>query len=119
MNLKLLCSKHKATWIFTSATLSVAERFDHFVKHLGLGDIQSQHWESPFEFAKQSLFYHPKGLPKPDDANFIPAIIEFVIPVLQASRGRAFFLFTSHRALKQAADLLEHRIELPLTYSRQ
>ncbi len=111
---KAFMHKHKATWIFTSATLSVAERFDHFVTHLGLGDIQSQHWESPFEFAKQSLFYHPKGLPKPDDANFIPAIIEFVIPVLEASGGRAFFLFTSHRALKQAADLLARRIEYPL-----
>ncbi len=105
---------HPATWIFTSATLSVAERFEHFAQNLGLDDISSRRWESPFDFAKQSLFYHPKGLPKPDDPNFIPAIIEFVIPVIEASRGRAFFLFTSHRALKQAAELLEHRINYPL-----
>lgn len=106
--------KHPATWIFTSATLSVAENFDHFAQSLGLGDINSQHWPSPFDFGKQSLFYHPKGLPKPDDPQFIPAIIEFVIPVIEASRGRTFFLFTSHRALKQAADLLEVRINFPL-----
>jgi ATP-dependent DNA helicase DinG len=105
---------HKATWIFTSATLSVAEQFDHFAQNLGLGGISSRHWESPFDFASQSLFYHPKGLPKPDDPNFIPAIIEFCIPVIEASRGRAFFLFTSHRALKQAAQLLEHRLDYPL-----
>ncbi len=106
--------QHNATWIFTSATLSVADKFDHFANNLGLGEIQSEQWDSPFDYPKQSLFYHPKGLPKPDDSGFIPAIVEFVIPVLEASRGRAFFLFTSHRALKQAADLLEYRINYPL-----
>jgi len=106
--------QHKATWIFTSATLSVADKFDHFTKSLGLGEIQSHQWGSPFDYANHSLFYHPKGLPKPDDADFIPAIVEFVIPVLEASGGRAFFLFTSHRALKQAAGLLEYRINYPL-----
>jgi ATP-dependent DNA helicase DinG len=106
--------QHKATWIFTSATLSVADKFDHFANNLGLADTLGKQWGSPFDFANHSLFYHPKGLPKPDDPNFIPAIVEFVIPVLEASRGRAFFLFTSHRALKQAAELLENRIAFPL-----
>jgi ATP-dependent DNA helicase DinG len=111
---KYFMQRHNATWIFTSATLSVGQRFDHFANNLGLGDINGHHWESPFNYPEQSLFYHPKGLPKPDDPDFIPNIVEFVIPVLEASRGRAFFLFTSHRALKQAAELLEHRINYPL-----
>ena len=34
--------------------------------------------------------------------------------MLEASRGRAFLLFTSHRALREAADLLEPRISYPL-----
>ena len=106
--------QHKATWIFTSATLSVADKFDHFANNLGLADTLGKQWGSPFDYANHSLFYHPKGLPKPDDANFIPAIVEFVIPVLEASKGRAFFLFTSHRALKQAAELLKYRINYPL-----
>jgi ATP-dependent DNA helicase DinG len=111
---KLFMQEHKATWIFTSATLSVADKFDHFAKNLGLDDVLGKQWDSPFDYTNQSLFYHPKGLPKPDDVNFIPDIIEFVIPVLEASQGRAFFLFTSHRALKQAAALLEYRIKYPL-----
>jgi len=41
-------------------------------------------------------------------------IVDFVVPVLQASRGRAFFLFTSHRALKEAAELLADKIPYPL-----
>lgn len=105
--------QHPATWIFTSATLSVANKFDHFAKGLGI-EADSNSWGSPFDYAKQSLFYHPRGLPQPTDVDFTAKIIEFALPVLEASRGRAFFLFTSHRALKQAADLLQGKIAYPL-----
>ena len=105
---------HQACWIFTSATLSVANSFAHFADNLGLAGALSESWESPFDYASQSLFYHPKGLPKPDSADFIPRIIQFALPVLQASQGRAFFLFTSHRALKQAAELLKNQLDYPL-----
>jgi ATP-dependent DNA helicase DinG len=104
----------KAVWIFTSATLSVAQRFDHFAKGLGVVDAENARWDSPFDYASQSLFYHPKGLPKPENPDFTASIIDFVVPVLQASRGRAFFLFTSHRALKEAAELLADRVPYPL-----
>ena len=106
--------QHQATWIFTSATLSVANKFDHFSRNLGLSQADSQSWESPFDYANQSLFYHPKGLPKPTDPDFTEIIIDFALPVLEASQGRAFFLFTSHRALKQAETLLKQKIKYPL-----
>jgi ATP-dependent DNA helicase DinG len=106
--------QHQAAWIFTSATLSVGNKFDHFANNLGLSNATSKSWGSPFDYAHQSLFYHPKGLPQPNDPEFIHTIVEFVVPVLQASNGRAFFLFTSHRALKQAAELLENKIDFPL-----
>jgi ATP-dependent DNA helicase DinG len=104
----------KAVWIFTSATLSVAQRFTHFAGGLGIADAENARWDSPFDYASQSLFYHPKGLPKPDNPDFTSTILDFVVPVLQASRGRAFFLFTSHRALKEAAELLADRVPYPL-----
>ena len=110
----MFMQQHKASWIFTSATLSVANNFTHFSKGLGLQDTESKSWESPFDFATQSLFYHPKGLPKPTESDFTEKIVEFALPVLKASKGRAFFLFTSHRALKIAAQLLEDKIEYPL-----
>lgn len=106
--------QHQATWIFTSATLSVANKFDHFANNLGLGNAASESWGSPFDYASQSLFYHPKGLPKPDAPDFIPLIVDFALPVLLASKGRAFFLFTSHRALNHAAELLEKKLDYPL-----
>lgn len=106
--------RHQAVWIFTSATLSVAHKFDHFSNNLGLVDAASASWGSPFDYANQSLFYHPKGLPQPNDPEFIPLIMNFALPVLQASKGRAFFLFTSHRALKQAETLLKDKLDYPL-----
>ncbi|MGZ8227284.1 MAG: ATP-dependent DNA helicase [Methylococcaceae bacterium] len=111
---RLFMQQHKATWVFTSATLSVGNKFDHFANNLGLGNAASATWGSPFDYANQSLFYHPKGLPQPTDPDFIPMIIDFALPVLQASKGRAFFLFTSHRALQQAAALLKDKLAYPL-----
>ena len=106
--------QHQAAWIFTSATLSIANKFNYFANNLGLNNTLSKSWGSPFDYPNQSLFYHPKGLPQPNDPNFIPLIVEFALPVLQASQGRAFFLFTSHRALNEAAELLAKKIKYPL-----
>ncbi len=111
---RFFMQQHKAAWIFTSATLSVANNFNHFANGLGLSNAASQSWGSPFDYANQSLFYHPKGLPQPNDPNFTALIVDFAVPVLEASQGRAFFLFTSHRVLKEAAELLENKIPYPL-----
>ncbi len=104
----------KSQWIFTSATLSVADSFEHFKNNLGLKNVTSFKWDSPFNYPEQALFYHPKGLPQPNDKDAINKIVEFVLPVLEASQGRAFFLFTSYRALNLAAELLADKIEYPL-----
>lgn len=103
-----------ASWIFTSATLSVADDFNYFSEGLGLTETNNQRWESPFDFQNQSLFYHPKGLPHPKEPHYTEKIIEFALPVIEASQGRTFFLFTSHKALNIAAKILDDRIEYPL-----
>ncbi|MGR9105702.1 MAG: ATP-dependent DNA helicase [Gammaproteobacteria bacterium] len=107
-------AQRRATWIFTSATLTVSGRFDHFKSALGLENAREGTWASPFDFATQALFYHPKNLPDPASLDYGRAVVEIAIPVLKASRGRAFFLFTSHRALLEAANILEDRLAFPL-----
>ena len=106
--------RYSATWVFTSATLSVANNFQHFSASLGLYDARTASWDSPFDYPKQALFYHPRGLPAPNDPGFTDKIVDYVLPVLKASRGRAFFLFTSHRALQRAAHILERKLDYPL-----
>ncbi len=96
----------EATWVFTSATLSVNNKFDFFTQRLGLEDADNGMWDSPFDYVQQSLMYVPEGLPEPREHNYTEVMIEKIIPVLEASDGRAFILFTSHRALREAASQL-------------
>jgi ATP-dependent DNA helicase DinG len=108
------CEQLDAAWIFTSATLSVNGGFDHFVRLLGLQDADTLNLDSPFDYENHALLWLPKDLPEPREHSFVPALLEQVRPALKASRGRAFILFTSHRALKQAAELLRDTIDHPL-----
>lgn len=104
---------HKA-WVFTSATLAVQEDFKHFQSQLGLESAETRLWGSPFDFPRQSLLYLPEGLPPPAAPEYTERVVQAALPVLEASVGRAFFLFTSHRALRSAAELLAGRIAYPL-----
>jgi len=106
---------HPRAWIFTSATLAVGEDFTHFTRELGIPAAQTARWTSPFDFARQALLYLPKGLPAdPNAAGFTEAVVEAALPVLRASGGRAFLLFTTLRALRKAHELLQGRIAFPL-----
>jgi ATP-dependent DNA helicase DinG len=104
--LQALRSATDAAWIHTSATLAVAGNFDHFTRQLGLADPVTLDLGSPFDYAHQALCYLPQALPEPAARDYTARVIDAVRPVLEASNGRAFLLFTSHRALRLAADLL-------------
>jgi ATP-dependent DNA helicase DinG len=101
-------------WIFTSATLSVDHRFDHFSRRLGLSDTASRQFDSPFNFEQQALMYLPKGLPDPNNPGYTDSVVQIAKQVLQASAGRAFLLFTSHRAMRLAEQALRGVIAFPL-----
>ncbi len=109
-----LRARRPAAWIFTSATLTVAGRFDHLAQRLGLREPRTLRLDSPFDYARQALCYLPAGLPDPAARDYTERLLEAVLPVLAASRGRAFLLFTSHRALRQAAEWLPPRMPWPL-----
>ncbi len=104
--LRTLREQSNASWIFTSATLSVAGEFQHFARQLGLDDPVAMSLPSPFDFERQTLAYVPKGLPDPNDPGYTERVVAAARPVLEAARGRTFMLFTSHRALRRAAELL-------------
>jgi len=104
--LQALRSAADAAWIHTSATLAVAGHFDHFTRQMGLVDPVTLDLGSPFDYAHQALCWLPRGLPEPAARDYTQRLIDTVRPVLEMSKGRAFLLFTSHRALRLAADLL-------------
>jgi ATP-dependent DNA helicase DinG len=106
---------HPRAWIFTSATLAVGEEFGHFTRELGLEQAAVRRWASPFDFARQALLYLPRGLPAdPNDPGYTDAVLDAAAPVLEASGGRAFLLFTTLRALRRAHERLRGLLPFPL-----
>ena len=99
----------RAAWVFTSATLSVSEDFAHFTSRLGLNDAETLAIPSPFDFESQALLYLPSQLPDPAAQTHTNAVVDVAVPLIEASAGGAFVLFTSHRALQRAAQLLRDR----------
>jgi len=96
-------------WLFTSATLSVGGSFEHFRRQLGLDEADSRGWDSPFDFPQQALCFLPPGMPDPRHPRYTERVCELAESLLDASGGRAFLLFTSHRALQTAAAWLAER----------
>jgi ATP-dependent DNA helicase DinG len=103
-----------AAWVFTSATLSVAGDFGHFTRALGLEEARSLALDSPFDYERHALLWLPSLGVEPRDPTYIESLTKQLVPVLQASQGRAFLLFTSHRALKAAAEHLAGAVDFPL-----
>jgi len=106
-------------WIFTSATLAVKSDFSHYLERMGLQDAKTGYWESPFNYQEQALFYVPAEMPDPNSPSYTASVVAAVLPVLQASGGRAFVLSTSLRAMREIHALLkeefiENGIESPL-----
>jgi ATP-dependent DNA helicase DinG len=95
-----------ASWVFTSATLAVSGQFGHIATRLGLDDPITLLQPSPFDWNTQALCYLPPTLPEPMSRGYSAAVVDALLPVLHASGGRAFVLFASHRALREAADAL-------------
>lgn len=108
-----------ASWIFTSATLAVGGDFSHFRHQLGLEETEELQVDSPFDYRHNALLYLPRELPEPQAPDYTARLVEKVLPVLEASRGRAFLLFTSYRALHQAERLLQDRLAYPLLVQGQ
>ena len=108
-DIRALRQSFAGTWVLTSATLAIDGHFDDFIAQMGLQDLplQQQVFASPFDYGRQSLLYVPRGLPQPNDAHYYAALWPEIRRLLDLSQGRAFLLFTSHRALREAEKALQ------------
>jgi ATP-dependent DNA helicase DinG len=111
-------------WIFTSATLALAGDFGHYREQMGLHDARTACWGSPFDYASHALLYVPRDLPDPNSEEHTRAVVAAALPVIQASGGSAFLLFTTLRAMRFAHRLLREEflragLELPLMLQGQ
>ena len=94
-------------WIFTSATLAVKQDFSLYQSEMGLLKAKTACWDSPFNYAEQALLYVPQNLPEPNTDGYTEAVVQAALPLIEASKGRAFLLFTSLRAMQRAHEILQ------------
>ncbi len=90
-------------WIFTSATLAIGDDFSHFLSRMGLAGTTALTFPSPYAVADNGIVYLPPDLPEPSNPLHTGAALEAVAPLLKMTSGGMFCLFTSHRALNNAA----------------
>jgi len=102
---------HPRAWIFTSATLAVKSDFGHYLGQMGLPEAVTARWDSPFDYPSQSMLYVPQGMPAPNSPGYIPSVAATALPAIKASRGRAFVLCTSLRAMREIYALLKDAFE--------
>lgn len=101
--------------VLTSATLRAGGDFRYTRERLGLEEDLADDVAvpSPFDFASQALLYVPRDLPEPGDGGFARACAARLAELATITGGRALGLFTSHRALREAAAELRARSPLP------
>jgi ATP-dependent DNA helicase DinG len=98
--------------IMCSATMCTSENgeasFSYMKSRLGAETAETLALGSPFDYEKQATLYIESNLPDPGDTNrFAPAASEKIVEYLKQTRGGAFVLFTSHSALRDAAQRLK------------
>lgn len=99
--------------ILASATLAVDGDFQYFRNQLGLPEPLELALPSPFDFERQATLYIPRFLPEPNHPGFAEDSREAIRNILEYSQGRAFVLFTSHRAMRSAYRVLSDKLPWP------
>lgn len=112
-------AQSNAGWIFTSATLAVDEKFHHFAQQLGIENAAQLMLDSPFDYQHQSQLVVPRYLPETHDKGRARALVDIAKPLIKASGGACFMLFTSYRMMHQVAELLSEEIDNPLLVQGQ
>jgi ATP-dependent DNA helicase DinG len=106
-----LRAQQPQAWILTSATLTVAGRFDAYLADVGLPDARALRWDSPFDFARQGLLYLPKAMPSPLAHDFAEQVADAAWPQIEAAGGRTFVLCSTLRAVDRVALRLRDAME--------
>ena len=103
-----------STVVLTSATLTVANKFDHVTRRLGLTSTRELVVPSHFNYQKQALLYLPPSMPDPREPDFLAHAAERTRRVLEITQGRAFCLFTSYAQMRLMHDRMLQELPYPL-----
>jgi ATP-dependent DNA helicase DinG len=102
------------TVILTSATLTVAGRFEFIRQRMGLDHAKETALPPEFDYPEQALLYLPQRMPDVRDAGFAGKAADEIATLLELSEGRAFCLFTSYAQMNDLFERLRNRLDFPL-----
>jgi ATP-dependent DNA helicase DinG len=100
--------------VLTSATMSIGGSFGYVRARLGVGEALEVRVPSEFDYRTQALVYLPRKMPDPRTPAYAGAFADEAAHLLTASEGRAFLLFTSYAALRDAHARLSTRLPYPM-----
>jgi len=99
--------------ILTSATLSISDSFDHFLRDIGLPKTTiTAQVDSPFDYEQQMRFFVVKkgmGLQGSDEEK-AKELAEFISEVAERMDGRTLVLFTAHKLLRETYAFLNPKL---------
>ena len=101
------------TAVLTSATMTAGGSFDFIKGRLGIDRSRQMVVESHFDFKKQAVLYLPRRMPDPRSRDFLDASVEEIVRILEATRGRAFVLFTSLASMRETHERVRDLIDYP------
>ena len=102
------------TVILTSATLTVAGRFEFIRQRMGLDHAKESLLPPEFDYQEQALLYLPQRMPDVRDAGYPGKAADEIVALLELSQGRAFCLFTSYAQMNDQFERVRGRVDFPL-----
>ncbi|HEY3268038.1 MAG TPA: ATP-dependent DNA helicase [Armatimonadota bacterium] len=101
--------------ILTSATLGTDDSLDFIKRRWGLDASMDVILPPAFDYSQQAVLYAPSGLPSPNAPTYNEAIARAAVPLIERTSGRALYLFTSYKAMREVAEVLrEHHMPFPI-----
>ncbi len=102
------------TAVLTSATLATGGDFRFIRSRVGLDHAEELILGSHFDFSKQAIIFIPRDIPEPREKEWAAHACLYLEKILEASRGRAFVLFTSYGQMELVYHALQGRLPYPM-----
>jgi len=99
--------------VLTSATLTIGESFGYFRQRIGMEVGEELSLSTEFDVRKQAMLYTPQRMPDYRHHSYLNRAVEEIRQILNASRGRAFVLFTSYQQIIAAYEMVSREVPWP------
>lgn len=97
----------KVPAVLTSATLNTGGDFKYIANRIGIDSYRSKILDSPFNYKENCLLLVPQKALSPKHKQYYEYVVQMSKEILKVTRGNAFLLFTSYKAMNFCYDLLE------------